>query len=121
MPLAVMVVALCFLGVVTFALHRRRNVSVSMSIFRRLFEFTINAKDTPPLGNAVNSAYWSKEIQHGKPVPGAIRGGFIIPPWRRHSPGTGIPREYIFAGWPETCGRSGQIGRASSKDVQRDQ
>ena len=48
MPLAVMVVALCFLGVVTFALHRRRKVSVSMSIFRRLFEFTINAKDTPP-------------------------------------------------------------------------
>src|ERR1035438_7473382 len=78
MPLAVMVVALCFLGVVTFALHRRRNVSVSMSILRRLFEFTINAKDTPPLGNAVNSAYWSKEIQHGKPVPGVIRGGFII-------------------------------------------
>jgi hypothetical protein len=48
MPLAVMVVALCFLGVVMFALHRRKNVNVSMSILRRLFEFTIDAKDAPP-------------------------------------------------------------------------
>jgi type IV secretory pathway TrbL component len=42
MPLAVMVV--CFVGVVLFALYRRKNVSVSMSI-RPLFQFTIDAKD----------------------------------------------------------------------------
>jgi hypothetical protein len=48
MSLAMTVVVLSFLGVVMFALHRRRNVNISMSILRRLFEFTIDAKDTPP-------------------------------------------------------------------------
>jgi hypothetical protein len=47
MPVAVMVVALCFLGVVLFALHRRKYVNVSMS-FLKVFGFTIAAQDAPP-------------------------------------------------------------------------
>jgi len=38
---------LSFLGVVTFALLKKGDVVVSMSLFRRLIELSIDAKDKP--------------------------------------------------------------------------
>jgi hypothetical protein len=42
-----LVVTLCFFGVVLFALHRKTDVNISMVVWRRLFEFTIEARDKP--------------------------------------------------------------------------
>jgi hypothetical protein len=42
---SVVVLALSLLVTVVFALHRKGDVIVSMCIFRRVFEFTITAKD----------------------------------------------------------------------------
>ena len=51
--IALVVVALAFLGVVIFALHRKGDVEVSMSIFKRLLEVTISAKDSQACAAAV--------------------------------------------------------------------
>jgi hypothetical protein len=42
-----LVVTVGFFGVVLFALHRKTDVKISMVVWRRLFEFTIQARDTP--------------------------------------------------------------------------
>jgi hypothetical protein len=46
LPLMV-VVPWGFFGVVLFALHRKTDVNISMVVWRRLFEFTIDARDKP--------------------------------------------------------------------------
>jgi hypothetical protein len=60
MWLPLMVVALlCFFGFALFALHRKTDVSISMSVWR-LFDFTIDARDAPALrkGRKVPSGAW---------------------------------------------------------------
>ena len=61
------IVTVGFLSVVLFALHRKGRVVVTLSVFKRLLEFSLDANDPEPAGVPTPLPAASKNAKESRP------------------------------------------------------